>query len=188
VNKQITVAATAVATLLAAGCASQHSPASPEASSVPTGATGASTAARAASNPACAAQLSAWRPTGEGFDRKLLRDAGAAESDLQSLITQAEEGAQPSINAALADSGALASAAKQMLDHHLPPSCVPHMRAALTAALVNFEKQAADLNNASLALSDWNTQGAERLLKAASHDVTAGASGIRQATADLSNY
>ncbi len=54
--------------------------------------------------------------------------------------------------------------------------------------MLNFEKQAADINNASLALSDWNDQGAERLLKAASHDVTAGANGIRQAAADSDNY
>lgn len=191
VKKQITAAATAAAaaSLLGAGCAStQHSPASPRGSPAPAGATKASTAARADSNPACTAQLSAWRPAGERFEHTLLHDTGAAESDLQSLITQAEEGAQPSITAALTHSGTLASTAKQVLDHHLPPSCVPHMRAALTAAMLNFEKQAADMNNAGLALTDWNDQGAERLLKAARHDITAGATGIRQATADADNY
>ena len=183
-NKQITAAAMAAATLLATGCASHHPPASPG----PAGATKASTAAHAAGNPACMAQLSAWRPAGERFDRTLLRDAGAAESDLQSLITQVGQGAQPSIGAALTDTGTLASAAEQMLDRHLPPSCVPHMRAALTAAMLSFGKQATDMNNASLALNDWNAQGAERLLKTASHDITAGTTGISQATADSNNY
>jgi hypothetical protein len=184
VNKQITAAAMAAATLLAAGCANQHPPASP----APAGAAKASIAAHAASNPACMAQLSAWRPTGERFDRALLRDAGAIETDLRSLISQVAQGAQPSISAALTDSGTLASAAKQMLGDHLPPSCVPHMRAALTAAMLSFEKQATDMNNASLALTDWNAQGAERLLKAASHDITAGTTGIGQATADSGSY
>jgi hypothetical protein len=189
VKKQITVAVTATA-LLTADCAgTPHSPASLGASPASAGATRASTAARADSNPACTAQLSAWRPAGERFEHTLLQDAGAAESDLQSLITQAEEGAQPSINAAaLTHSGTLASIAKHVLDRHLPPPCVPHMRAALTASMLNFEKQAAGLNNASLALSDWNDQGAERSLKTASHDITAGATGIRQATADYNNY
>jgi hypothetical protein len=136
----------------------------------------------------CTAQLSAWRPAGERFEHTLLLDAGAAESGLQSLLTQAGEGAQPSTNEALTRSGTLASIAKHVLDHHLPPPCVPHMRAALTASMLNFEKQVADINNASLALNDWNGQGAERLLKAASHDITAGANGIRQATADSNNY
>jgi hypothetical protein len=146
--------------LLTAGCAgTPHSPASLGASPASAGATRASTAARADSNPACTAQLSAWRPAGERFEHTLLQDAGAAESDLQSLITQAEEGAQPSINAAaLTHSGTLASIAKHVLDRHLPPPCVPHMRAALTASMLNFEKQAAGLNNASLALSDWTTR------------------------------
>jgi len=191
VKKQITAAAiaTAAATLLTAGCASTpHAPASPRASPAPASASKVSTAARADSNPACTAQLSSWRPTGERFEDTLLHNAGAAESDLQSLITQAGEGAQPSISAALTPSGTLARIATQVLDHHLPPSCVPHLRAALTASMLNFEKQAADINNASLALSDWNDQGAERLLKAASHDVTAGANGIRQAAADSDNY
>ena len=49
-------------------------------------------------------------------------------------------------------------------------------------------EQAADMNNASLALNDWNAQGAERLLKTASHDITAGTTGISQATADSNNY
>lgn len=191
-KKHITAAATAAAavTALAAGCTStQHPPASPQASPAAAGAAGASTAARAASNnPACEAHLSAWRPTGERFERILRHDAGAAESDLQSLITQTEEGAQPSIGAALTNSGTLADTARQMLEHHLPPSCVPHMRAALTASMLNFEKQAADMNNASLALSDWNAEGAKRLLKAASHDITTGTAGISQATADLNNY
>lgn len=44
------------------------------------------------------------------------------------------------------------------------------------------------MNNASLGLSDWNAQGAERLLKAASHDITAGATGISQATAGLNTH
>ena len=92
------------------------------------------------------------------------------------------------MNAALTHSGTLAAVAKQVLDQHLPPACVPQIRGAVTAALLNFEKQAADINNASLALSDWNDQGAERLLKAASHNITAGASGVRQATADSHNY
>jgi hypothetical protein len=191
VKKQITAAATAAATatLLAAGCAStQHPAASSRASPTPAGATEASTAARASSNPACKAKLSAWRPEGERFERTLLHNAGAAESDLQSIITQMEEGAQPGVGAALTGSGTLASAAKQMLDHHLPPSCVPHMRAGLIRSMLDFEKQAADVTNASLALSDWNAQGAERLLKAASHDITAGATGIRQATADSDSY
>jgi hypothetical protein len=56
----------------------------------------------------------------------LLHDAGPAESDLRSLLSQAGEGAQPSASAALTDSGTLAGAAGQMLDHDLPPSCVPH--------------------------------------------------------------
>ena len=183
VKKQITAAAaaTAAATLLTAGCASTpHSPASPGDSPVPTGAAKASTAARTDSNPACTAQVSAWRPAGERFEHTLLHDAGTAEADLQSFLTQAKEGAQPSINKALTHSGTLASVARQVLDHHLPPSCVPQMRAALTASMLNFEKQAADMNNASLALSDWNDQGAERLLKAASHDITLGANGIRR--------
>jgi len=191
VKKQITAAATATAaaTLLTAGCASTpQSPASPGASPASAGATKASTAARADSNPACTARLSAWLPAGERLEHTLLQDAGAAESDLQSVITQAGEGAQPSINGALTHSGTLASTAKHVLDHHLPPLCVPKMRAALAASMLNFEKQAGDLNNASLALSDWNDQGAERLLKAASHDITAGATGIRQATADSHNY
>ena len=62
------------------------------------------------------------------------------------------------------------------------------MRAALTAAMLSFGKQATDMNNASLALNDWNAQGAERLLKTASHDITAGTTGISQATADSNNY
>lgn len=187
-KKQTTAAATAALTLLIAGCASTHSPVSPGASPAPAGAAKASTAARADGSPACMAQLAAWRPAGERFEHKLLQDAGAAEADLRSLLTQVQEGAQPSINAASTLSGTLASIAKHVLDHHLPPPCVPHMRAALTAALPNFEKQAADMNNASLALIDWNAQGAERLLKAASHDITVGVSGTRQATADSNNY
>lgn len=188
-KKQTTAAATAALTLLIAGCAStQHSPASPGASPAPAGATKASTAARADGNPACMAQLAAWRPAGERFEHTLLQDAGAAEADLRSLLTQAEEGAQPSINAAITLSGRLAGIAKHVLGHHLPPPCVPHMRAALTASMLNFGKQAADMNNASLALIDWNAQGAERLLKAASHDIAASASGIRQASADSNNY
>jgi hypothetical protein len=191
VKKQITAAATAAAaaTLLAAGCASiQHPAARSRASPTPAGATETSTAARAASNPACKAKLSAWRPEGERFEHTLLQDAGAAESDLQSIITQAAQGAQPGVGAALTNSGTLASAAKQMLDHHLPPSCVPHMRVGLIASMLDFEKQAPDVNNASLSLNDWNAQGAERLLKAASHDITAGVAGIRQATADSNSY
>jgi hypothetical protein len=75
-----------------------------------------------------------------------------------------------------------------MPGHHLPPSCAPHLRAALTAAARNIEKQAAEVNNASLALNDWNAQGAERLLTAATHDITTGATGISQAIADANNH
>jgi hypothetical protein len=183
------VAAAATVTLLTANCAStQHSAASSGPSPTPAGASEASTATRAASNPACKAQLSAWRPEGERFEHTLLHDGGVVESDLHSIIRQADEGAQPSVGAALTDSGTLAIAAKQMLDHHLPPSCVPHMRADLIASMLDFGKQAAEVTNASLALSDWDARGAERLLKAASHDITAGAAGIRQATADANSY
>jgi hypothetical protein len=188
VKNQIIAAATAAVAVLAAGCAgTQGPPASPQASPGSAGATEAGAATRAASSPACKARLSAWRPAGERVEHTLLHDAGAARSDLQALITQANEGVQPSISAALTDSGTLASTARQMLDRHLPPSCVPHLRAALTASMLNFEKQATDLNNASLALSDWNSQEAERLLKSASHDITAGATDISQATADSNN-
>jgi hypothetical protein len=125
---------------------------------------------------------------GRTFEHTLLHEAGAAQADLRSLITQTEEGAQPSASAALTDSRTLTSTAGQMLGHHLPPSCVPHLRAALTGSLHNFERQAAGVSNASLALSDWNAQGAERLLKAASHDITADESGISQAIADFNNH
>ena len=54
--------------------------------------------------------------------------------------------------------------------------------------MLNLEKQAPDVNNASLALSDWNAQAAQRLLKAASHVITAGTTGINQATAEANNY
>jgi hypothetical protein len=189
VKKHFTAAAAAAATLLAAGCASTHHPAG---SSLPfpspAGASQASTVASAAINPACQAQLSAWQPAGERFEHMLLHDAAAAASDLQSIVAQAQQGAQPSVSAALTDSETLARTAKQMLHHHLPPSCVPHMRTELTAAMLDFEKQAADVGTADLALNDWNAHGAEQLLKAASHDITAGATGINQATATSNSY
>jgi hypothetical protein len=122
------------------------------------------------------------------YMRALGHEAGVAESGLRSLITQAREGAQPSASAALSGSQALASTARQVAGNHRPPSCVPHLRADLTTSMLDFEKQAADVGNASLALSDWNVQGAERLLEAASHDIKAGINGIRQATAEVNSY
>jgi hypothetical protein len=187
VKEQITAAA--AATLLAVGCAStQHHEGSSLPSPSPAGASEAGTVTGAARNPACEAKLSAWRPAAERFEHTLMHDAGTAESDLQSIITQAEEGAQPSVSAALTDSATLASAAKQMLDHHLPPSCVPHMRADLTGSMLDFEKQVVDVDNGGLALDDWNAQGAERLLKAATHDITTGESGLSRTTADANSY
>jgi hypothetical protein len=190
VKKHFTAAAAAAATLLAAGCASTHHPAgSSPPSPAPAGAgQQASTAAGAASNPACQAQLSAWRPAGDRWEHTLLHDAATAASDLQSIVTQAQQGAQPSISAALTDSQTLASTAKHTLRHHLPPPCVPHLRTELTAALLDFEKQEAAVGTADLALNDWNAHGAEQLLKTASHDITAGATGINQATATANSY
>jgi hypothetical protein len=189
VTTHFVAAAAAAVTLLAAGCASTqyHAVGSPPSPS-PTAASSASTVARGASNPACEAQLSAWRPAGMRYEHVLMHDADVAESDLRSLITQAGEGAQPSGSAALTGSQALASTAQQVARNHLPPSCVPHLRADLTASMLDFEKQAVDVGNASLALADWNLQGAEPLLKAASHDIKAGTYGISRATAEFNSY
>jgi hypothetical protein len=75
-----------------------------------------------------------------------------------------------------------------MAHHHLPPSCVAGPRAGLTAALLEFGKQAAALSNADLALSDWNPREAQQLLKAASRDITTATTGMNRATADLNSH
>jgi len=162
-------------------------------SSSSSGNTAASSAAPSSSTsaaPSCASQVAAWVSGGGVSDLQAvgtdMGKLGQADTALSDAISAGEDVSQQ--EAALQTAAASVQADAQTANADLPPSCIPHFRTDLRAALTDADKAGIDSAETISEMSSGDYSVATADMQASDNAENAGNAKLTAALADIKAY
>jgi hypothetical protein len=175
--------------IVAIGVAASHGSPSPEDPAATSPATSAPAAASALS-ASCASQMSAWRDHGGVTELDGVGNAiGALGSDGTAVglaLTDGTDTSSQQSNLQAAASSVQADA--QTAEANLPPSCIPHLRSDVRAALADADKAGIDSAQTVSEMGSGNYDVAAADIPAADQAENAGSGEVVAALADIKAY
>lgn len=154
----------------------------------PTSAAPAVASSTAAPSQDCQTQLSAWRGSGAPQLQSVADDLTKVGNDGVSLAAALQSGNETAAESALQTNAATMQSDIQAVQSNLPPSCVPGLRADVSAAMTNLNTEAIDQGQAATAAANGNYDLADGNVQAGNTAMSAGIAKLKVANDDMTAF